>query len=98
MAIVHQDGDWASHRASHWASHMYGTFISSDLDSLRNRFLKEGFSGKASNLMNSRRKGTTTNYDSTWKKWVLWCGERSLDPVTDFLVSLLEKGYEYSGS
>ena len=53
-------------------------------------------------MLNSRRKGTTANYETTWKKWVLWCNEQSLDPiiaplspVADFLALLFDKGYEY---
>ena len=69
----------------------------------RESLIKEGISGKAAELMsNARRKGTLSAYDSSWKKWGLWCSERNVDPfrcnltfVLDFLSHLFEKGLEY---
>jgi len=65
---------------------------------------KERISKGASRLIAGvRRKGTTSNYKSSWKKWTSWCSEQQIDPVTchlnfvlDFLAYLIELKYEYS--
>jgi hypothetical protein len=75
----------------------------SGLASFRDRLSAEGFSSSSQNLiLNARAKGTTKNYESTWKKWVLWCSGRNLDPFTcsvkdiaDFLASLHDKNLAY---
>jgi len=44
---------------------------------------KERISKGASRLIaDVRRKGTTSNYKSSWKKWTSWCSEQQIDPVT----------------
>ena len=65
----------------------------------RESLIKEGISGKAASLMSSaRRQGALSAYDSSWKKWCLWCSERNVDPfrcnltfVLAFLSRLFEK-------
>ena len=64
--------------------------------------IEKGISNKAANLTsNSRGSGTTANY--RLEKWVSWCTERQIDPVTcsinfvvNFLGNLFESKYEYS--
>ena len=76
---------------------------SSGLVSLRKTLQEEGISEQARNLiLNSRRKGTTVNYEAAWKKWDLWCGGKQIDPVTcpisqvlEFLSNLYEKGLQF---
>ena len=53
-------------------------------------------------ILKSQRSGTTKNYESAWKRWTLWCGGRSVDPVTcslkhvlDYLAQLFAEGKEY---
>ena len=75
----------------------------SGLASIRDRLTEEGISEEASKLiLNSRSRGTTQNYESAWKEWRLWCGERGVDPFTcpiknvvNYLGRLFESGYEY---
>ena len=53
-------------------------------------------------ITNSRRSGSMSNYQSTWRKLASWCCEREVNPFTsiteilNFLAFLYEKGYEYS--
>ena len=71
----------------------------SGLESFRQSFTSEGISERAAELIASaRRPGTSLNYESAWRKWVSWCGEREINPhschlnfVLDFLAQLFEK-------
>ena len=73
------------------------------VDYYRQHLNKEGISERASDLiLSSRREGTTSNYCSSWNKWVSWCYKRNDDPfrcnlkwVLDFLAKLSEQGYQY---
>ena len=75
----------------------------SGLVSVRDRLQAEGFSDGASNLiLHARRRGSTQTYESAWKKWSLWCGQRGLDPFKchvrhclDYLADLFQKGHPY---
>ncbi|XP_062591128.1 uncharacterized protein LOC134252662 [Saccostrea cucullata] len=53
-------------------------------------------------ICNSWGKGTTSSYNSAWKKWVSWCVRREVDPfsapisfVLDFLSYLYYEGFQY---
>lgn len=73
---------------------------SSGLDSVRDTLEKEGVSKDACKLIvESRKSGTTKNYQYAWKKWVEWCNSRKIDPfscpisqVLNFLAGLFGKG------
>ena len=50
-----------------------------------------------------QRKGSQSNYESTWRKWVSWFHRKQTDPfskhlreVLDFLAEIFELGFEYS--
>ena len=80
-------------------------FISetSGLVSVRDRLIQSGVPQNACELiLNARRKGTTKNYDSTWKKWFLWCDRRGVDAFTcplneilGYLATLFDNKYQY---
>ena len=75
----------------------------SGLVGIRERHQTEGISKEASDLMlHARREGSTKTYESAWKKWSLWCGERSVDPFKchvkyclDYLTHLYQSGQTY---
>ena len=75
----------------------------SGLASIRDRLTEQGLSHETQNLiLNSRSKGTVTNYESAWKEWRLWCSGRSVDPFTcpieevlNYLGHMFKRGYEY---
>ena len=75
----------------------------SGLAGLREKLEGEGLSSRSNELiLSARREGTTRNYESTWKQWVLWCSGRGLDPsscpivhVLDYLADLYQKGFQY---
>ena len=75
----------------------------SGLAGLREKLEGEGLSSRSNELiLSARREGTTRNYESTWKQWVLWCSGRGLDPsscpivhVLDYLADLFQKGFQY---
>ena len=54
--------------------------------------------GAAELISKARRAGSLSNYESAWKKWSSWCGERQIDPfrghvnkLLDYLTYLFEK-------
>ena len=52
-------------------------FKTNGLENFRKNLVEKGISNTAANLIsNSRKSGTTANYQSAWKKWVSWCSER----------------------
>jgi len=75
----------------------------SGLDSLRGKLQAEGVSEKAPNLItDSRREGTKSHYESSWRKWSSWCSKKQIDPfrspitfVLEFLSDLFDQGLEY---
>ena len=75
----------------------------SGVEGFRKGLAKKGLSDTASKLIsNSRRDGSISNYDSSWRKWAGWCSGRKHDPfrcnvneVLEYLASLFEQGYEY---
>ena len=79
-------------------------FKTNGLENFRKNLVEKGISNTAANLiLDSRRSDTTANYQSVWKKWVSWCSERQIDPVTcsmnfvlNFLGNLFENKHEYS--
>ena len=75
----------------------------SGLEGFRTRLATEGISSRASELIShSRRGGSISNYESSWRKWSGWCNEREVDPfqcslkfVLHYLAELFETGYAY---
>eukprot|EP00111_Clytia_hemisphaerica_P012654 TCONS_00037227-protein len=73
------------------------------VSSIREQLQKQGFSESASSIMvQARRESTTCAYKTPWRKWVLWCGGKQVDPfeapvnvVVEFLTELYHEGYEY---
>ena len=58
-------------------------FKTNGLKTFRKNLAEKGISNTAANLISdSRRSGTTANYQSAWKKWVSWCSKKQIDPVT----------------
>ena len=58
-------------------------FKTNGLENFQKYLVEKGISNMAANLIsNSRRSGTTANYQLAWKKWFSWCSERQIDPVT----------------
>ena len=74
------------------------------MEGLRGGLLAEGISARARELIIKARKGgTSSNYESSWGKWICWCSEQQVYPfacdlkfILDFLAFLFEKNYEYS--
>ena len=75
----------------------------SSLAGFRKTLLCEGISENASHIIvNFRRKGTLSNYESGWRKWGSWCLERKIDPfqapvkdIIEYLTSLFNYVNEY---
>jgi len=69
---------------------------------LRQKFGSRGLSEAAKELLlKSRRSKTSTAYDSHFKKWLGWCSQRNLDPISgpisavaNFLADLHSQGYQ----
>ena len=77
------------------------------LDGLRRSLSNEGISREATQFIAcARREGTRYNYETAWRKWAVWCGEREMDPfecsltyILDFLTYLFnERKLEYRTS
>ncbi|XP_064485977.1 uncharacterized protein LOC135398504 [Ornithodoros turicata] len=65
-------------------------FAPSSVESVEQHRVSSSLSGDAANLLAaSRRKGTRLAYDSCWRKWSSWCGERSVDPFSPPLTQVL---------
>ena len=70
---------------------------------LRQHYSDKRISGEATELLlSSWRQKSAQSYDSLCKRWISWCTERSLDPVSgpiedvvNFLAHLHTKGYQY---
>ena len=70
---------------------------------LRQHYADKRISGEATDLLlSSWRQKSAQSYDSLCKKWISWCTERSLDPVSgpiedvvNFLAHLHSQGYQY---
>ena len=70
---------------------------------LRRRYQDKEISQEGTELLlASWRQKSSKSYDSLFKKWVVWCGERSSDPVSgpvsevvNFLATLFKEGYQY---
>ena len=76
----------------------------SGLDGYRQNLLTGGISEDTANLLRSHswRKGTAGAYNSAWKQWSSWCGQREADPFcstvasrADYLTELFKKGRSY---
>ena len=76
----------------------------SGLESFTQSSAWERISAKAAQLITgARRPNTSFTYKSAWRKWVIWWGERKINPhschlqfVLEFLALLFEKKLEYS--
>ena len=76
----------------------------SGLEHFRENLESEGISKRAAMLISGfRRQGTLSNYESAWRKWSSWRGERQINPiecpinnVLNFLTYLHDSRYEYS--
>ena len=74
------------------------------LDSFRSKLETEGISKQASSLITaSRRKGTTSHYESSWRKLCSWCCKEQVDSFSaplrqnlNFLASLFQEGLQYN--
>ena len=60
-------------------------------------------SASASLICASWREGTSRAYQSAWKRWVDWCGEREIDPcsttvgnIVNFLTEIFNEGKGHS--
>ena len=70
---------------------------------VRKTLLCEGISENASHIIvNFRRKGRLSNYESGWRKWGSWCLERKIDPfqapvkdIIAYLTFFFNYGNEY---
>ena len=75
----------------------------SRVEYLRDRYRECMLSIEASELLfASWREKSSKSYDSLFRKWLSWCGERNSDPVSgpirevvNFLANLFKKGYQY---
>lgn len=73
------------------ATPVVGESPPSGLDSLRRRYVAEGFSEEVSEVLSqSCRPSTHGQYQSAWRSWCSWCEERSLDPVSAPVVMVAE--------
>ena len=76
----------------------------SGVENFRRRAAATGISENAAALVvGAWRGGTQTAYNSSWTKWVGWCGQRQIGPcnaavadVVNFLSWMFDVGYEHS--
>ena len=58
----------------------------------------EGNSSNAAKLIShSRRKISTTNYESTWGQWTGWCNERQVNPFqapVNYMINYLSEKFD----
>lgn len=74
------------------------------MDSLRENLFTEGISRESAELiLLSRRSGTSSRYESAWRKFCGWCSEQQIDPfrcsltsVLQFLTDQLKEGREFN--
>lgn len=76
----------------------------SGLEGYSQTLLTNGMSKKTADLLRSHswRRGTEAAYNSAWKQWSSWCGQRKIDPVcsslasiADYLTEFLNQGKSY---
>ena len=75
----------------------------SRMEGLRKSHTAAGISERSSKLILSGwSKGTSSSYQSGWKKWSCWCSRREIDPFScdirhflDFLSELFEDGLQH---
>ncbi|CAC5406722.1 unnamed protein product [Mytilus coruscus] len=73
------------------------------MENFRGRSTTEGLSKAAAELHEKAwRPGTQFSYKSSWRKWVSWCNEQSVNPfqaplatVIEFLTKLFKDGLQY---
>ena len=62
----------------------------SGMDNFRKRLATEGISEKVASLISdSRRSGTKSDYESSWRKWDSWCFGRQVDPIGGSIANVL---------
>ena len=62
------------------------------LDGYRQNVLVDGISEQTSELRLSYswRKGMAGAYNSAWKQWNSWCGQRKIDPFCSIVASVAD--------
>ena len=76
----------------------------SALGNFRQKLFAEGISKNATDLITgAKRQGSTSHYESAWRKWDNWCSRKQVDPISgplsavlDFLAELFQGGLEWS--
>ena len=76
---------------------------SNRMEAIGGRFEAIGLSENVKNLLfGSCRDGTNRSYESAWNKWVSWCCEREITPISaslsqflEYLSWMYENKYEY---
>ena len=95
-------------KSTETSSHNHGTpsSLESPIDcmqSIRQRYQQQGFSGKATNiLMSAWRSSTKRQYQVYIKKWIQFCHQQQIDTISvsvrdiiEFLASEFERGMGY---
>ena len=90
--IIAEAGEFVKkHRESVSSSRIKQDPSVSSMDSLRKDLTAEGISTEAATLIiQARRSGTRSHYDSSWRKWASWCCSRKVDPIRSSLNYVLE--------
>ena len=74
-----QSIDWFKLRKSYFSRKRKLT--SPDMDSFLEKLSSQGLSKESISIItNAERKGTCTHYESSWRKWDIWCIEKRLIP------------------
>ena len=91
-------GTFGRSKGTNTSSSVAQDFETNGLENFRKNLVEKGISNTAGNLIsNSRRSSTAVNCQSTVKKWVSWCSEGQIDPVTcsiNFVLSFLGNLFE----
>ena len=74
------------------------------VDSFRERLpLEEIWKESATLIAETRRSGTITHYESSWRKWHSWRVRRQIDPIKcplthilDFLIERFHEGFQFN--
>lgn len=64
----------------------------SRLACIRHRLKNQGISSESASLIcASWQKDMARSYQSAWRRWVCWCGEREIDPCSAPMENVLQK-------
>ena len=70
----------------------------SSMEGFQESLQMEGISSNAAKLIShSRRKSSTTNYESAWGQWTSWCNNRQVNPFqasVNYLITFLSEKYD----